>query len=183
VRLCIHPDSIIHFWFTEVSNAQRFAKDEALDVLLRQRFEATLQAAIAGELFKWRQTVEGRLAEILVLDQFSRNIYRDTPAAFSQDAQALCLAQELVRLGLDQELPPAQLAFAYMPYMHSESLLIHQRALDLFSQPGLEGTLAFEHGHRAILERFGRYPHRNVILGRPSTPEESDFLNQPGSSF
>lgn len=179
----MHPDSIIHFWFTELSNAQRFAKDEALDALLRQRFSATLQAAIAGELFEWRSSAIGRLAEILVLDQFSRNIHRDAPAAFAQDPQALALAQELVRLGLDQELPLTQRAFAYMPYMHSESLLIHQEALSLFSQPGLEGSLSFEHSHRAILEKFGRYPHRNAILGRPSTPKEISFLNQPGSSF
>ena len=179
----MHPDSIIHFWFTEINNAQRFAKDEALDVLLRNRFKATLQAAISGELFEWRRSANGRLAEILVLDQFSRNIYRDTPAAFAQDPQALSLAQELVRLGLDQELAPAQRAFAYMPYMHSESLLIHQQALSLFSQPGLESSLDFEHRHRAIVEKFGRYPHRNAILGRSSTAEESVFLNQPGSSF
>lgn len=179
----MHPDSIIDFWFTELSNAQRFAKDEALDALLRERFGATLSAAIAGELFEWRHSANGRLAEILVLDQFSRNIYRDTPAAFAQDAQALTLAQEMVSRGLDQSLPPGQRAFAYMPYMHSESLLIHQHALALFSQPGLEGSLTFEHKHRAILEKFGRYPHRNVISGRTSTPEEMVFLNQPGSSF
>ena len=179
----MHPDSIIEFWFTELSNAQRFAKDEALDALLRERFGATLSAAIAGELFEWRRSANGRLAEILVLDQFSRNICRDTPAAFAQDAQALTLAQEMVSLGLDQALAPAQRAFAYMPYMHSESLLIHQHALALFSPPGLEGSLAFEHKHRAILEKFGRYPHRNAILGRASTPEEVVFLNQPGSSF
>jgi uncharacterized protein (DUF924 family) len=179
----MHPDSIIDFWFTELSNAQRFSKDEALDAQLRERFGATLSAAIAGELFEWRRSATGRLAEILVLDQFSRNICRDTSAAFAQDAQALTLAQEMVSRGLDQSLPPGQRAFAYMPYMHSESLLIHQHALALFSQPGLEGSLAFEHKHRAILEKFGRYPHRNIILGRTSTPEEEVFLNHPGSSF
>lgn len=179
----MHPDSIIDFWFSEMSNAQRFAKDEALDARLRERFGTTLRAAIAGELFEWRRSTTGRLAEILVLDQFSRNICRDTPASFAQDAQALTLAQEMVSLGLDQALPTSHRAFAYMPYMHSESLPIHQHALALFSQPGLEGSLAFEHKHRAILEKFGRYPHRNAILGRASTPEEVVFLNQLGSSF
>ena len=179
----MHPETIIHFWFTELNDAQRFAKDEALDARLRQRFEATLQAAIAGELYEWRRTALGRLAEIVVLDQFSRNIYRDTPAAFSQDAQALALAQELISRGLDQDVPTAQRAFAYMPYMHSESLLIHQQALALFSQTGLEGSLAFEHKHRKILEQFGRYPHRNQILGRASTASEIAFLKTPGSSF
>ena len=179
----MHPETIIHFWFTELNDAQRFAKDEALDARLRQRFEATLQAAIAGELYEWRRSALGRLAEIVVLDQFSRNIYRDTPAAFSQDAQALALAQELISRGLDQDVPTAQRAFAYMPYMHSESLLIHQQALALFSQTGLEGSLAFEHKHRKILEQFGRYPHRNQILGRASTASEIAFLKTPGSSF
>ena len=179
----MHPETIIHFWFTELNDAQRFAKDEALDARLRQRFEATLRAAIAGELYEWRRSALGRLAEIVVLDQFSRNIYRDTPAAFSQDAQALALAQELISRGLDQDVPTAQRAFAYMPYMHSESLLIHQQALALFSQTGLEGSLAFEHKHRKILEQFGRYPHRNQILGRASTASEIAFLKTPGSSF
>ena len=179
----MHPETIIHFWFTELNHTQRFAKDAVLDALVRQRFEATLQAGIAGELFEWRRSALGRLAEIVVLDQFPRNMYRDTPAAFSQDAQALALAQELVDRGLDKDLPIAQRAFAYLPYMHSESLLIHQQALVLFSQPGLEGSLAFEHKHREILEQFGRYPHRNSSLGRPSTALEITFLKQPGSSF
>ena len=179
----MHPDTILHFWFTELNDAQRFAKDEALDALLRQRFEATLHAAIACELHEWRRHAVGRLAEIVGLDQFTRNIYRDTPPAFSQAAQALTLAQEMVGLGLDQDLPIVQRAFAYMPYMHSESLLIHQQALVLFAQPGLEGSLAFEHKHHAILVQFGRYPHRNGILGRPSSAPEIAFLKQPGSSF
>jgi uncharacterized protein (DUF924 family) len=179
----MHPETIIHFWLSELNHAQRFAKDAVLDALVRQRFEATLKAAIAGELFEWRRSAYGRLAEIVVLDQFSRNMYRDTPAAFAQDAQALALAQELVGLGLDQDLPTEQRAFAYMPYMHSESLLIHEQAAVLFSQPGLEGPLAFEHKHRAILEKFGRYPHRNGVLGRASTAQETTFLDRPGSSF
>lgn len=177
------PQDVLHFWFEELGNAQRFAKDSAIDAAIGQRFGATLQAAMAGELWDWRRSGDGRLAEIVVLDQFSRNIYRDTPAAWAQDAQALTLAQELVASGADRALPPAQRAFAYMPYMHSESLAIHAQALMLFSQPGLENALAFEHKHRAILERFGRYPHRNQVLGRHSTPEEIVFLNQPGSSF
>jgi uncharacterized protein (DUF924 family) len=174
---------ILHFWFRELNDTQRFAKDAALDAAMRARFGATLQAAARAELFGWRSTAEGRLAEIVVLDQFSRNIYRDTPDAFAQDPQALTLAQELAASGLDQSLPLAQRIFAYMPYMHSESLLIHAQALPLFAQPGMEGTLAFEHKHKAIIERFGRYPHRNTILGRVSTPDEQVFLGQPGSSF
>jgi uncharacterized protein (DUF924 family) len=123
------------------------------------------------------------LAEIIVLDQFSRNVWRDTPRAFAQDALALALAQELVARGDDAALPLAQRRFAYMPYMHSESIVVHQEALRLFAQAGLEDNLRFERSHLAILERFKRYPHRNAILGRESTPEELAFLQEPGSSF
>ncbi len=174
---------ILHFWFTELTDKQRFAKDAALDALMRQRFEATLQAAAQGGLCAWRASGPGRLAEVIVLDQFSRNIYRSTPAAFAQDAQALTLAQELVAGGHDAALTPDQRAFAYMPYMHSESRVIHAVSVTLFDQPGLENNHRFALAHQAIIERFGRYPHRNAILGRASTPEELAFLNEPGSSF
>jgi uncharacterized protein (DUF924 family) len=175
--------SILHFWFTELTPKQHFAKDAALDEAIRTRFGATLEAAARCELFAWRATLEGRLAEVLVLDQFSRNVYRDTPRAFAQDALALALAQELVASGQDRSLPLAQRSFAYMPYMHSESALVHEQAVALFSQPGMEDTLRFELQHKAILGRFGHYPHRNTILGRSSTAEELVFLSGPGSSF
>ncbi|MBA4256082.1 MAG: DUF924 domain-containing protein [Polaromonas sp.] len=174
---------ILHFWFEELTPAQQFAKDAALDDLIRSRFGHTLVAAARCELWAWRTTPTGRLAEIVVLDQFSRNVYRDTPAAFAQDPLALALAQELVASGHAQALPPTQRAFAYMPYMHSESLAIHDQALALFGEPGLESNLGFEQRHRAIIERFGRYPHRNAVLGRTSTPAELAFLQEPGSSF
>jgi uncharacterized protein (DUF924 family) len=179
----MQPQSILHFWFTELTPKQHFAKDAALDEAIRTRFGTTLEAAARCELFAWRATPEGRLAEIIVLDQFSRNVYRDTPRAFAQDALALALAQELVASGQDRSLPVAQRSFAYMPYMHSESALIHEQAVTLFSHPGQENNLRFEHAHKAIIDRFGRYPHRNAILGRSSTAEELAFLNEPGSSF
>ena len=179
----MHPHTILHFWFTELTPKQHFAKDPALDETIRTRFGATLEAATKCELFAWRATPEGRLAEILVLDQFSRNVYRDTACAFAQDPLALALAQELVASGQDRSLPLAQSSFAYMPYMHSESALIHAQAALLFSQPGMEDSLRFEQRHQAIIERFGRYPHRNAILGRASTPEELAFLTEPGSAF
>jgi uncharacterized protein (DUF924 family) len=179
----MHSQDIINFWFVELSEKQRFAKDLALDANIRERFGPTLRKAALGELFEWRVTPLGRLAEIVVLDQFSRNIHRDTQGAFSQDPQALTLAQEMVASGQDQSLSVEQRGFAYMPYMHSESHLIHGQAVRLFAQPGMEGTLAFEMRHKAIIERFGRYPHRNAILGRLSTTEEQTFLDQPGSSF
>ena len=179
----LQPQSILHFWFTELTPKQHFAKDAALDEAIRTRFGATLEAAARCELFAWRATPEGRLAEVLVLDQFSRNVYRDTPRAFAQDALALALAQELVASGQDRSLPVAQRSFAYMPYMHSESALIHEQAVALFSQPGMADTLRFELQHKAIIDRFGRYPHRNAILGRNSTAEELALLSGPGSSF
>lgn len=118
-----------------------------------------------------------------MLDQFSRNVWRDTPRAFAQDARALVLAQELVTSGQDRSLPLAQRSFAYMPYMHSESALVHTQAVALFTQLGNQDNLNFELRHKAIIDRFGRYPHRNAILGRSSSAEELAFLAEAGSSF
>jgi uncharacterized protein (DUF924 family) len=179
----MQPQAVLHFWFEELSAKQHFAKDAALDQAIRTRFGATLEAAARCELFAWRATAQGRLAEIIVLDQFSRNVYRDTPRAFAQDALALVLAQELVGSGQDRSLPTAQRVFAYMPYMHSESALVHAQAVVLFAQPGMENNLNFELRHKAIIDRFGRYPHRNALLGRRSSAEELAFLSEPGSSF
>lgn len=177
------PQTILHFWFTELTEKQHFAKDAALDTLIAQRFGAVLEAGSRCELFGWRNSPAGRLAEIIVLDQFSRNVWRDTPRAFAQDALALILAQELVARGDDAQLSVPQRRFAYMPYMHSESLIVHEEALRLFAAPGLENNLDFERRHLAILQRFGRYLHRNAILSRESTAEELAFLQQPGSEF
>ena len=179
----MHAKDILHFWFDELTDKQHFVKDMALDEMIRNRFGATLAAAAQCELFAWRTTPTGRLAEIIVLDQFSRNVYRDTPRAFAQDALALALAQELVASGQDQLLSTAERRFAYMPYMHSESALIHAQAVQLFTQPGLEDGLSFELRHQVIIDRFGRFPHRNALLGRASTAEETAFLSEPGSSF
>ena len=177
------PQPILHFWFTELTPKQHFVKDAVLDANIRTRFSDTLEAAARCELFAWRATAEGRLAEIIVLDQFSRNVYRDTPRAFAQDALALVLAQELVASGRDRSLPEAQRVFACMPYMHSESALVHTQAVALFTQLGNENNLNFELRHKAIIDRFGRYPHRNAMLGRTSSAEELIFLSEPGSSF
>ncbi|MBW6392368.1 MULTISPECIES: DUF924 family protein [Halomonadaceae] len=176
-------DAVIAFWFEELAPVQWFRKDAELDEAIRRRFAALHDAAAAGELWRWRATPRGRLAEILVLDQFSRNLYRDDPRAFAQDAMALVLAQEAVSQGLDGDLDVTWRSFLYMPYMHSESLKVHDEALRLFDQPGLEDNLRFEYLHRDILLRFGRYPHRNAILGRESSAEELAFLTEPGSSF
>ena len=179
----MQPQPILHFWFEELAAKQHFVKDAALDGTILARFGDTLETAARCELFAWRATAEGRLAEIIVLDQFSRNVYRDTPRAFAQDALALVLAQELVASGQDCSLPEAQRVFAYMPYMHSESALVHTQAVELFTQLGNDNNLSFELRHKAIIDRFGRYPHRNAILGRTSSTEELAFLAEPGSSF
>lgn len=177
------PDTVLNFWFDETAPQQWWSQLDIFDQLIKSRFSKLHCAAASCELYKWRQTAPGALAEIIILDQFSRNIYRNAPNAFACDSIALALAQTAVASGLDQELPLMQRSFLYMPYMHSESPLIHDIAVALFSQQGLEQNLDFELRHKAIIDRFGRYPHRNSILGRVSTPEELDFLKTPESSF
>ena len=179
----ILPDDVLNFWFQEISPRQWWEKSAQFDERIRVRFGGVLARAVQCELFDWRATPGGRLAEILVLDQFSRNIHRDTAGAFAADGVALALAQEAVSIGVDRELPADRRAFLYLPYMHSESAVIHESAVLLFVAPGLEQNYKFELMHKAIIDRFGRYPHRNEALGRESTPEELAFLQTPGSSF
>lgn len=176
-------DQVSRFWFEEAGRAAWWKKDAAFDREVARLFAGTLERARCCELHEWRRTPLGRVAEIVVLDQFSRNIYRGRPESFASDSLALGLSQEAIAQGADSNLAPDQRAFLYMPFMHSESLEIHDWALELFGAPGLEETLEFEIKHKAIIERFGRYPHRNAILGRASTVEEIEFLAQPGSSF
>lgn len=176
-------EEILTFWFEELTPQQWWQADEEFDNTIKQRFSTILQQAAAGELAQWRQAAKGRLAEVIVLDQFSRNIYRGTAQAFSQDAMALALAQEAVAAGALQQLNADERNFLLMPYMHSESVVIHQSAKTLFKQHAPENNYQFELKHKAIIDRFGRYPHRNTILGRPSTAEETAFLQQPGSGF
>ena len=177
------PPVILSFWFAELTPADWWRADPLLDAKIRARFGSIHEAAVAGELFEWRTTPGGRLAEIIVLDQFSRNIHRGTPRAFAADPMALALAQEAVAAGVDVLLPVMQVAFLYLPYMHSESRRIHRLAEQLFRREGLEENHESELRHRAIIERFGRYPHRNAILGRASTAKEEAFLEQPDSGF
>lgn len=175
--------AIIDFWFEEIDPSLWFMKDELFDQQIRRRFFDVFEDVVAGKTHAWRGTPEGRLAEIIVLDQFSRNLFRDSPQAFAQDELALHLAKEAIRVGDDQRLPIVQKHFFYMPFMHSEDLQAHEEAVKLFSQKGLENGLKFELMHKKIIETYGRYPHRNKALGRISTPEELEFLKQPGSSF
>ena len=171
---------VIEFWFNETQPAQWWKKDPEFDELIKKRFIDLHHKANRGELYTWRQTPKGRLAEVIVLDQFSRNIYRDSPLSFASDTLALVLAQEAVLVKADQALSEQMRSFLYMPFMHSESSEIHTVALDLFKS---QGNYDFELRHKAIIDQFGRYPHRNNILGRTSTTDEIDFLKRPGSSF
>lgn len=174
---------IIQFWFVELKPQDWFKKDDQLDLQIKNRFLDIHGKASKGELSGWRDNFFGRLAEIIILDQFSRNIFRGRPESFAFDPLALILAQEAIRAKADQELSLEKRPFVYMPFMHSESKAIHQEAVGLFSQKGLEISLDFELKHKAIIDKFGRYPHRNEILGRKSTREEIEFLKSPDSSF
>ena len=175
------PQIILNFWFYELTPQQWFIKNNQVDTIIKERFADIYQQAASGELYQWRQTAEGRLAEIIILDQFPRNMFRGTAQSFATDNLALTLAQEAVAADLHLTLPTAQQAFLLMPYMHSESKIIHQQAKILFAAPGLEHNYAFELKHKEIIDHFGRYPHRNAALGRESTQEEIAFLkDNPG---
>lgn len=178
----MHTD-ILTFWFQETSPKQWWQVDPAFDALIAQRFGGLLQQAARCELHTWRETPQGRLAEVIVLDQFSRNIHRGTPLAFAQDPLALALSQEAVRQNAHLALDPTACSFLLLPFMHSESAAIHTEAERLYRAFAPANNLDFELRHKAIVDRFGRYPHRNAILGRTSTDEELAFLQTPGSSF
>jgi len=174
---------ILKFWFEEIGHSQWWTKNDEVDQQIRERFAEIHQKAIRCELFDWRKDAAGRLAEIIVLDQFSRNLFRDSPLSFANDSLALGLSQEAISVGADQSLSPIQRSFLYMPFMHSESLIIHEIAMDLYKKNGIQSNLDFEIKHQEVIKKFGRYPHRNKILGRASTRAEIDFLKQPGTGF
>jgi len=175
--------SVLKFWFEELEPKQWWIKDVALDSLIIDHFTDVYGQATRCELYPWRVKERGRLAEIIILDQFSRNMFRGSRLSFAFDPMALTLAQEAVSIGADKQLTQIERNFLYMPYMHSESRAIHEVALGLFRNNGIEGSYDYEVKHKDIIERFGRYPHRNAVLGRESTSEELEFLNQPGSGF
>ncbi|MBK1779987.1 DUF924 domain-containing protein [Advenella sp. WQ 585] len=166
---------VLHFWFVESTPQMWFQGGNTYDQAIRERFGDTCEAAARGECDEWRATMQGRLAEIIVLDQFSRNIWRDTPQAFSQDGIALVLAQEAIKLPEYQTLSAMEKKFVIMPFMHSESRLIHEKALVLFTELGDVATLEHEIQHKGMIDKFGRYPTRNKILGRASSEEEIAF--------
>lgn len=173
---------VISFWYNEQNKTHWFTKDAAFDEEIRKRFLSTYESAAKAACFNWRIHPLGRLAEVIVLDQFPRNMFRNNPRAFAADPLALALAQEAVERGIDKNLKTDEKSFLYMPYMHSEALNVHDEAVKLFSQPGLEHNLEYEILHKKIIERFGRYPHRNEVLGRSSTPDEIAYLEKDSSS-
>ena len=177
------PRDVLDFW-REAGPERWFKKDDAFDQAMTDRFLTLHGEASAGALDPWSDEADGSLALILVLDQFSRNIYRGTPQAYAQDPQALALSQEGVAAGALLDLrEEEERTFLLMPYMHSESRLVHVQAESLFRQFTPPGNHEFELRHKAIIDRFARYPHRNGILGRTSSDAEIEFLRQPGSGF
>lgn len=179
----MNAQAVLDFWFAETNRPFWFAKSDEFDAEIRSRFFGLWQQAAQGELAHWRSNQQGRLAEIIVLDQFSRNLHRNSPLAFAQDGMALVLAQEAIARTDFADLSETERHLMLMPLMHSESAAIHAQAVDAFSRYTNAYALDFEWKHKAIIDRFGRYPHRNAVLGRTSTPEEIEFLQQPGSSF
>ena len=174
---------VLAFWFEESKPEQWYRKDPAFDDAIRDRFETTIVAALAGRLDKWAEDAAGCLALILLLDQFTRNIYRDTPRAFSGDEMALALSLRCLDRGFIAHETQTWRQFMLMPMMHCEELEIQDRSIPLFEEHTNPMTHEYAIRHRDIIARFGRFPHRNAILGRPSSDEELEFLTQPGSSF
>jgi uncharacterized protein (DUF924 family) len=177
------PSDILVYWFSPEVREKWFEPDAAFDTELKRRFEPALGLAKSGALGSWAVKPDGALALIVLLDQFSRNIYRGTPEAFAGDAAALRLAKGAIGLGFADGYDADQRYALYLPFMHSESLADQDRGVELFAALGHEEALRYMRLHREIIARFGRFPHRNAILGRSSTPEELEFLQQPGSSF
>jgi uncharacterized protein (DUF924 family) len=176
-------DAILRFWFEELSPKDWFKVDEARDAEIEQHFRGTYEELTAGVPQSWLAEPEGYLAAILVLDQFPRNMFRGTPRAFDTDDVALTLAKRAIAEGKDMLVPPERRAFIYLPFQHAEDEADQARSVELFTTLGNELNLDFAIRHKEIIDRFGRFPHRNKILGRKSTDEEQEFLKQPGSSF
>ena len=173
-------NDILTFWFAEVTPKQKFIKDPAFDALITGRFESVYWRIMRNETEDWRSTPEGRLAEIIVLDQFARNMFRDDAQSFAGDTLELQLAEAAIATGADMAVSHDQRLFFYMPYMHSESLPVHEVAMKLFTTYGNAQNLEYETKHKAIIEEFGRYPHRNAVLGRESTAAELAWLAAGG---
>lgn len=176
-------DDVLDFWFRELAATDWFRKSDAVDALIVRRFQALharLERALPDEC---ERSPRAALAGIIALDQFPRNMFRSSPRAFASDAAALSLAERAIERRFDRRLAVAERKFLYMPFQHAEDRAVQTRSVELFAALGDPGTLDYARRHRAIIDRFGRFPHRNAVLGRPTTAEEAEFLSQPGSSF
>jgi uncharacterized protein (DUF924 family) len=188
-------EALLDFWFGAPTSSgygsnrsEWFRKDPTFDASIRDRFGPLIERALRGELEDCAGTSRGALAQVIVLDQFTRNVFRDTPRAFAGDARALQAARAMVGSRQDEALPPFERTFAYLPFEHAEGLAMQQESVRLYARlaaldPGQASGLDYAQRHRVIIERFGRFPHRNAVLGRQSTPEEIEFLKTPGSGF
>jgi uncharacterized protein (DUF924 family) len=181
---------VLRFWFGPTPRVARdvwFRKDAAFDTTVRSRFGGATIAALDGAYRDWTATPHGTLARVLLLDQFTRNVFRDTPRSFAGDREALAMSTAAVDAGHDRELDPWERWFLYLPFEHAEDRAAQERSIALYvrlrDEAGLAAPLEWAERHAAIVRRFGRYPHRNAILGRESTPEEIEFLREPGSRF
>ena len=187
------PKEILDFWFGREDEPgygefrdEWFKKDKEFDRQVRERFLEDYERASRGEYDGWREKPESCLALVILLDQFPRNLFRGNARTHATDEKALDISREAIQKGFDRKLAPFQRHFLYMPFMHSERVEDQQRSMALFQELAEEGgpdVREYAEGHREIIERFGRFPHRNEILGRETTPEEAEFLEKPGSSF
>ena len=180
--LSMEYTNILKFWFEELRSKDHFMKSKMLDTQIKERFGVVHAEIVAGKHEDWCTTAEGTLAYVIVLDQFSRNMFRDTAESFEHDAQALRAAREGVAQSFDVALSNAERVFLYMPYMHSEEGEAHEEAVTLFQKLENKTTLEYELLHKKIIDQFGRYPHRNTILGRITTPEEQSFMDTDAHS-
>ncbi|MFB9947283.1 DUF924 family protein [Rhizobium puerariae] len=177
------PEEVFAFWFKELTRKEWFEKNEALDEAMRRHFAPTHLSLARGEFDVWRSSPQARLAAVIVLDQFSRNIYRNTALAFATDWLALREAKLAVEAGADMAVPPEQRCFFYLPFEHAENLAEQDRSVELFALLGDAEYLDYAERHRAVIRVFGRFPHRNALVGRDSTPAELEYLSRPGAGF
>ncbi len=173
----LNPDDILQYWFSEPMSGHWFNSTAAIDAEIGRRFEPAWQLALAGKLDSWLDSAKGCLALIIIFDQFPLNMYRGQANSFSTEARAIAVARQAIQSGFDRELQGQQLVFMYMPFMHSENLQDQDYAVELYRAAGLDENVKFALHHRSIVERFGRFPHRNVILGRDSSEAEQAYMN------
>lgn len=179
----LNPQDVVRFWFDELTPEQWFKQDDEVDAMIAARFKPAVEQAAASELDDWADTPEGTLGLLILLDQFTRNIYRDSAQAFAQDAKARAITKAALARGFDQKLPMKCRMFVYLPLEHSEDLADQDLCVALCEAMGNENYLDYAKRHRVVIARFGRFPHRNAVLGREPTQEERDYLEGRDTPF